>query len=113
MAWAESMLVIESSGGPSIRYPWFDMVRIGVKGVSPAELPPFEESLSAFKTVHEAAMVYLNTLSDEYLLLPNKIGMNFGGSAELKNTLYHHIRHEAMHIGHIGTLCKLYGLETV
>jgi hypothetical protein len=113
MAWAENMLLIESSGGPGLSYPWFEKVMIGVKNIPASELPPFEESLAAFKAVHEAAIAHLNTLSDEDLIAPNKTGMNFGSLPDLKYTLYHHIRHDAIHIGNIGTLCKLYGLEVV
>lgn len=112
LTWAENMLILGALGGPALNLGWTKHFGIGSTMPDKEELPPFKEVLDAFKQVHETTMTFLSTVPNEELDKENPFGMGFGGDNSKRMMVHHCIRHEAQHIGHLSTLCKLFGEET-
>lgn len=112
LVWSENTLILAALGGPKQDLAWTDHFGIGSTMPEKEALPPFKEVIDAFKQVHEITMTFLPTVSNEELDQDNLLGMGFGGDNSKRMMVHHCIRHEAQHIGHLSTLCKLFGEET-
>jgi hypothetical protein len=111
LAWAENMLILQATGGNAFKIDWLEKVTLG----SPHDttlLPDAKEVLSTMKSIHEASMNHLATLSDASLDEPNLTGISFGSNTKL-SVIQHAIRHEATHAGHLSWICKLNGISTI
>jgi hypothetical protein len=111
LAWAENMLILQSTGGDVIKIDWLEKVTLG----SPHDtslLPDTKEVLSTMKNIHEASMSHLATLSDAALDEPNLTGISFGSDTK-RSIIQHAIRHEATHVGHLSWICKLNEISTI
>lgn len=112
MAATENGLLLFATGGPGERFSWAKHFMPGAALLPADELPPFTEILTMFNAVHTKAIAHVATLSEEALNGPNPTTYAIFGPT-LRDVITHAIRHEASHIGHLGWLCKLHGIETM
>jgi hypothetical protein len=112
LATTENGLLLMATGGPFRKFSWAKHFSVGGAGLPPAECPPFAEVFATFNEVHGKAMAHLPSLSDEGLEAPNVTGIASFGTT-VRDVITHAIRHEGSHVGHLGWLCKLYGIRTM
>lgn len=112
MTTTQNGLLLYSTGGPFGKFSWAKHFTVGGKGLPKDQCPPYEEVWATFKAVHEKAMAHLPTLTQEQLDAPNRTGLPLIGTT-VRDAIIHAARHEALHTGHLTTLCKLYGVATV
>jgi len=112
LAVTENGLLLMATGGPFEKFSWAKHFSVGGKGLPEEECPPFETVLDTFHGVHAKAIAHLRSLPDAALEGPNPTNMTILGPT-LRDVITHAIRHEGSHIGHLGWLCKLYGIKTV
>jgi uncharacterized damage-inducible protein DinB len=110
---SENWLLLVCTGGEKVNIPWARQFGLGSEIPQKEDCPPFEEILSYFKEVHEKAITYISSLSDEDLNKPTTNGIDFGGEDSARAIIKHAIRHESAHAGHLGWLCKLFGVKTI
>lgn len=114
LAWAERFLLLQALGQQTPDIPWLKQFCIGSTMPEDSNrLPPVKQVLDTWKDIHAAAMAHLRSLPDEMLNEESPSGFGFGGNNSCRMMIHHAIRHEAMHIGHLSWLCKLYGINTV
>jgi hypothetical protein len=113
LAVTQNYLVLRSTGGDSVRFPWAKMFGMGVSHPSAADCPPFDEIKSVLDDVHEKSVSHVMALNPELLDAPNATGFEFLGEKTNRSVLIHAIRHENMHSGHLSWICKLSGLKTI
>ncbi len=112
LATTQNGLLLRCTGGPFEKFSWAKHYTVGGAGLPAEERPPFAEILAMFHEVHARSMAHLPTLTPELLEGPNISGMTAFGTTT-RDVITHAIRHEGSHIGHLGWLCKLYGLKTM
>ncbi|MBL4594553.1 MAG: DinB family protein [Flavobacteriales bacterium] len=110
---SENWLLLVCTGGEKVSIPWARQFGLGSEIPKKEDCPPFEEVLSYFKQVHEEAIAYVSQLSDDDLGKPTTNGIDFGGGDSVRAIIKHAIRHEGTHAGHLGWLCKLFGVKTI
>ncbi len=110
---SENWLLLVCTGGERVKIPWARQFGLGSEIPRKEDCPPFEEVLEMFKKVHETAISYVKTLSEEDLAKPTTNGINFGGEDSVRAIIKHAIRHESTHTGHLGWLCKLFSVKTI
>jgi hypothetical protein len=113
LAVTQNFLVLRSTGGEAVRFPWAKMFGMGVQHPAAADCPPFDEIKSVLNDVHEKAVKHVMGLDPATLDLPNTTGFVFLGENSHRSALVHAIRHENMHSGHLSWICKLSGLKTI
>ena len=113
MVWAQNYLILRACANRSSEIEWLEKFEIGKPAANTNELPPIEEIKAALKSVHAQALEAIKLLSDDDLQLPNHVNLDFKKGNSKKQIIYHHIRHEGGHIGHIGLLCKMLGAKTI
>jgi glucose-6-phosphate isomerase len=114
LCWTDNFLLLKSSSTKiDLAKDWFEEYGFGSDPKAIITKPNYDEALELLNTNRAQCRDYLSTLSDEELESDNLLDMNMGGSKALKNILYHSIRHEGTHAGHLGWLCKLHGIKTV
>lgn len=112
LTWAEHRLLVESLGHAPLDIPWLSLFSIG-STPSEENLPPLENVLSQFKSVHIYAMDNLSRMTDEQLAEDNVLGIQFGGKGSKKFIAQHTIRHEGTHCGQLSLIARFYGKQTV
>ncbi len=112
MAATENGLLLFATGGPGERFSWAKHFMPGVAHHAVDELPPYEEILAVFHAIHTKAMTHIAALTDAALEAPNPTSFAIFGPT-VHDVITHAIRHEASHTGHLGWLCKLYGVKTM
>jgi len=110
---SENWLLLVCTGGDRVKIPWARQFGLGSEIPKKEDCPPFEEVLDYFYQVHKKATTYISQLTDEDLGKPTTNGINFGGEDSVRAIIKHAIRHEGTHTGHLGWLCKLYGIKTI
>lgn len=113
MVWGQDYLILQACANRSSNIAWLGKFGIGKPTVKTAELPTIEEIKEALKMVHAQSLEVIRGLSDSDLDSPNHINLDFKKGNSKRQIIYHHIRHEGGHIGHIGLLCKLFGAKTI
>lgn len=113
LAVSEQFLLLQALGGPKIKLPWARMFGLGAVPPAREDCPSLQEVIESLHMVHHAAMEWVRGLSDEALQEPTATGTSFGGVDQKKSLIMHAIRHEGMHAGHLGWLCKIHGLPTI
>lgn len=108
---SENFLLFYLTNEKGERFEWAKLFALGAGIPSKEEYPPYDELWSALKRVHQRAIEYISSLTDEQLDAPSK--MEFAGITTVRGAIQHHIRHEGAHIGHLGWLCKMHGVKTV
>ena len=112
LAWAENMLVLKGTSGAVSDLAWLDKFQFGAAHQIDTSLS-FDALKLGAKQIHQAAIEHLQTLSDADLDKPNTLNFGFGQEPTNQIVLMHFIRHLGTHIGHLGWLCKLYGVKAV
>ncbi|MFN8287794.1 MAG: DinB family protein [Chitinophagales bacterium] len=113
LCWSENFLLLIGTGGPSVNIEWLNHYRLGADGTFHQPEVDLKTFLDQRKTIHEAAMAHIRTISDEDLMKENLIGADFGTGNTIKVVIQHAIRHEATHAGHLGWLCKINASKTI
>jgi uncharacterized damage-inducible protein DinB len=113
MVWAQDFLILKACANRSSAIAWVEKFGIGKPTVNTTEIPSIEEIKEALKSVHAQSLEAIRNLSDDELQASNHAGLDFRKGDSKKQIIYHHIRHEGGHIGHIGLLCKMLGAKTI
>ena len=113
LAVTENWLILYSTHGEAERISWGKMFALGAPQPQAEFLPAIDEVMNIFHRVHEKAVSHIMSLSDEMLDSPTKTATTFGGEDSCRKTIMHAVRHEANHAGHLGWLCKMYGIKTI
>lgn len=112
LTWAEHALVFGNAEVEDLPYPWMASFAFGSTPLPAEELPDMKEIRSAFDDVHTKALAYIRSLTDADLAEEVTFRELDWTDSRMK-ILYHVIRHEGSHAGHLGWLCKLHGIKTV
>ncbi|MCB0401733.1 MAG: DinB family protein [Flavobacteriales bacterium] len=110
---SENWLLLVCTGGEKANIPWARQFGLGSEIPEKADYPPVEDIFEQFDRVHEKAIAYISTLTDEDLMKPTTNGVTLGGEDSVGAIIKHAIRHEGSHAGHLGWLCKLFGVKTI
>jgi hypothetical protein len=113
LAWAENFLILQAMNGPALNEDWFSKVAFGAPMAKKEELPEIDTILSVLNKVHETSQAFVNNLTAAELDTNNVLGMKFGPNTSKRYMLIHAIRHEGVHAGHLGWLCKLNAKKTL
>lgn len=113
LAWAQDFLILQSINNAGNNLPWFEKVSIGQPYPALAHLPPYEEALQAFNTIHEQCLELIRPLTADALNTTNLLGIKFGSDASMRMMIHHCIRHEGTHTGHLGWLLRMHGGRAV
>lgn len=112
LATTENGLLLRATGGPFEKFSWAKHFSVGGAGLPLEECPSITEVMDTLHAVHARSLAHVRTLSAEALESPNITGFA-GFGTTVRDVITHAIRHEGSHIGHLGWLCKLYGLKTM
>jgi len=114
LCWTDDFLLVQSTKNDlQIKQEWFEEFGYGSNPDDVKTKLSYDVYIQKLNSNREQIITYLKTINDEQLEEDNALKMSMGNSKALKNILYHAIRHEGIHAGHLGWLCKLHGLETV
>jgi hypothetical protein len=112
MTWAEEALMLKAMGHKGSGIAWLDEFKIGGSGNDKSNWPSFEEVTRGAAEVHKLTMEFVPALTPEQL--DEKIFFKlFNSERARRDVLYHAIRHDSNHTGHLSWLCKLNGIKTV
>lgn len=113
MTWAQNHLILKGCSDQAVSNSWLDMFAIGSTPPPFEKYPVLDEIKNEMKTIHQKSIEVLSNMDDDELMKPNNTSIKFKrGDAKLQ-IINHHIRHEAMHIGHLSILCKLLDAKTI
>ena len=110
---SENWLLLVCTGGDRVKIPWARQFGLGSEIPNKEDYPPVDEIMKMFNIVHQASIEYIKTLTEEDLAKPTTNGVSFGGEDSVRSIIKHEVRHEGTHAGHLGWLCKLYGVKTI
>jgi uncharacterized damage-inducible protein DinB len=114
MLWAEDNLIVVGTGGKTVAPAWAAHYCIGGDGTLHEGHGDYKSLLDEMKKVHESAISYLSSLTDEMLAEDNPLGVQFGdGDRSMRMMVMHAIRHEGTHIGNLAWMNKMYGVKTI
>lgn len=112
LACTENELLLTGTFGDTLHFDYLQQYSYGK-----AHFIDKETDYSTIKRmlheVHEHAIQHLHTLTDKDLEKENGLKLAFGRPPTIETILMHHIRHLGVHVGHVGWLCKMYGIKTV
>jgi hypothetical protein len=112
LAWAEHALVVGGMEAREMPFEWMKTFTLGSANVPTPEWPSMQEALDAMTSIHATTLDYIRSLSDEALEETITLG-KIRWTDPRKKILYHVIRHEGTHAGHLGWICKLHGIATI
>lgn len=107
LVWAEDALTMRALGHKGMGYPWLKYFDFNADGSLPADAPGFKELYNALRETHEASQAFLRNL-DPATLDEASTGELASYWDSKRKILYHAIRHEGQHSGHISWLVKLH-----
>ncbi|CAG5086921.1 DinB family protein [Parvicella tangerina] len=113
LAMSENFLVNYLTYGPATKEDWFKQFAMGGDNKVTEEYPDFKEVLNSFKQIHNSTIEHINSLTDQDLDKPTKKEFNVADIKTVRDVIIHAIRHESIHTGHLGWLCKLHGVKSV
>jgi len=113
VAVSENWLLLVSTGGERVKIPWARQFGLGSEIPNKEDYPSVTEIREVFDLVHQTAMTHICQLSDKDLSKPTATGTTFGGEDSIRSIIKHAIRHESIHAGHLGWLCKLFGIKLI
>lgn len=114
LCWAESLLVLRNLGvQPHVNYDWLEFFSLGRNDGFQEGMPPFNVVLDAFKQIHSQSLIAIQDMDEDFLAKESILEFNFGNGNSVREILKHAIRHESVHTGHLGMLCKISGIETI
>lgn len=110
---SENWLLLKCTGGDRVKIPWARQFGLGSELPKKEDCPSFDEVLEYYHNVHQVAIKYVSQLTDKDLSQKTTNGVDFGGEDSVRAIIKHAIRHECTHAGHLGWLCKLFGVKTI
>jgi hypothetical protein len=113
LAVTESFLALYLTYGEAPKIAWGKQFGLGSSNIPNEEYPEYAEIWSTFKSIHQQAIQHIASLTDEQLDQPTKTKFNLAGVETVRDAIMHAIRHESVHTGHLGWLCKLHGIKTI
>lgn len=113
MAMSENFLANYLTYGPATKEDWFKHFAMGGDNKVNDDYPEFKTVLTGFKKIHENTIAHISQLKDEDLDQPTKKEFNVAGIKTVRDAIIHSIRHESIHTGHLGWLCKLHGVKSI
>lgn len=112
--WAEHALVLQQLAGQPMDLPWVKAFGFGSTGELPEGRPDFKGLWAALNEVHENSMKFVRGMSDDELDVPLDTGnIPMPLWKNKREVLYHVIRHEGQHVGHISWICRFQGKKIV
>lgn len=112
LAWAEAGLVLKTIGKPYPLPEWLRQFTLGSNPDVVKEMRPLPELLDTLADIHHASLEALNMLDPAVLDQPSELQF-LNWKTDVRHVLYHAIRHEGVHTGHLGWLCKLHGIKVI
>jgi hypothetical protein len=109
----ENWLLLRSTGGEHVKIPWARTFGMGGGMPGKDDVPPLEELLETLEEVHRRSLAHISSLTDAQLEEDNNTGFDLFGVRSKRDVIIHAIRHEGIHCGHLGWLCKLNGIKTI
>lgn len=111
--WAEHYLTIKALGGPATppELAWLEHYGINSDGSILGDPLSMKDLWAAMEEVHQQSQAFVRSLTDEELSMEPNINSNIWNTK--RDVLFHAVRHEAQHMGHISWLCKLHGSKTI
>lgn len=113
LATTQNYLCLKSTGAEMVRFSWAKLFGMGSVIPDAASLPPVEEIVNVLNEVHQRSLTRILSLSNEDLALPTTTGFAMGGEDSYRAIIRHAIMHEGIHAGHMGWICKLWGVKTI
>lgn len=113
MSWAQNHLILKACSDQAFPTAWLDLFGIGSTPPSLEKYPEIGDIKNEMLAIHNKSIEVLNDFDDEELLKPNNTSLKFKKGDSKLHVIHHHIRHEAMHIGHLSILCKLLDVKTI
>jgi hypothetical protein len=114
LCWAENLLVLKNLGVQATEsYDWLESFSVGQSDSEQEGMPAFGAVLDAFKQIHLQALLAIQNLDEEVLIRESTLEFNFGNGNSVREILKHAIRHESVHTGHLGLICKISGIDTI
>lgn len=110
LAWAENSFV-KMLGLTAPDLDWLNNFKIGSDGIPADAWPEMKTAIDTLKEVHANAMEQIATLTDDQLDTKRDTTTPF--LQDYRSVLYHLIRHENVHTGHLGWIAAMSGVETV
>jgi uncharacterized damage-inducible protein DinB len=112
VAWAESMLILGFLGDKEPSPAWLRQFSLGSNPDEVKEWPPVPELMETLARIHARSLEMLRTMDPELLEHPAEIKFT-GWQTDIRHVLYHAIRHEGTHAGHLSWLCKLHDKKVI
>lgn len=111
--WAEEYLTIRTLNGPTTppELSWLKHYGINSDGSILGDPISLKELWTIMEEVHQRSQSFVRSLTDEFLEMPAKHETPIWKTN--RDVLFHAVRHEAQHMGHISWLCKLHGNKTI
>lgn len=113
MAMSENFLANYLTYGPARKEEWFKHFAMGGDNQVSDNYPDFKIVLDGFKEIHSNTLEHINSLTAGDLDKPTKKEFNVAGIRTVRDTIIHAIRHESIHTGHLGWLCKLHDVKSI
>jgi len=113
LAVTENWLLLRSTGAEHVKIPWARIFGQGGAVPSKDETPSTETLIKTLNEVHDRSMSHLNSLTTNDLDDDNTTGFKLFGAKSKRDVINHAIRHEGLHGGHLGWLCKINGITTL
>lgn len=113
IAWAQNFLILQACSDKAITVDWFNSFAINTIPPARDKYPAIEDIKKVLNQVHVISMDVLNSISTQELQKQNNTQLLFKKGNSKLHIINHHIRHEAMHIGHLSTLCKIFDVKTI
>lgn len=109
----QNFLALRCTGGEKITLPYARQFGLGSTPSTAEDSPSKEEMLSNLNLIHEKSINHVASLDPSFLDEVNPTGFEFLGENSVRSMIVHAIRHENLHAGHLGWLCKLNGIKTI
>lgn len=109
----QNFLLLRSTGGEAVKIPWARQFGLGSVPPAKEDCPPVDEVREMLKLVHEKSVAHIKSLDDAALDMDSTSGFEFAGEKSVRSMIIHAARHEGTHAGHLGWLCKFYGIKTI
>jgi|ERR1051326_798164 hypothetical protein len=112
MTWAEDALMLRAMGHEGSGIKWLEQFKIGGSAADKSGWPGMPEVMKGMEAVHKLTVEFVPALSDAQLDEKVPFAL-FKDERPRRLILYHGIRHDSTHVGHLSWLCKLNGVKTV
>ena len=110
ITWAEYGIVLKTMLDAPLPHDWMGLFPFGSSSEPQAEWPEMTMIKPAMAQVHVLTLSAIRGFEE----LDTVVTVDFMGWTDTRRAIiYHAIRHEANHAGHLGWLCKVHGIKTI